>query len=86
MMYSRKSSARPLNQRGSPWKKLFQIFSQLAIETAEKNHVEEGYGLTWNLYGPSLAYQIAPSWGIQTPSQNPPCFKWFPQPFQELAG
>ena len=35
----RRSSARPLNQRRSPWQKRCQIFSQLALEAAEKNHV-----------------------------------------------
>ena len=40
----RRSSARPLNQRRSPWQKRYQIFSQLALEAAEKNHVEAGRG------------------------------------------
>ena len=40
----RRSGARPLNQQRPPWQKRFQIFSQLAPEAAEKNHVEAGWG------------------------------------------
>jgi hypothetical protein len=33
-----------VNQRGLPWKKICQVFSQLAFKTAEKNHVGIGGG------------------------------------------
>ena len=54
----RRSSARPLNQGRSPWQNRCQIFSQLALEAAEKNHVEaecigadsSAHGLLSNLY------------------------------------
>jgi hypothetical protein len=59
-----------LNQQRPPWQKRSQIFSQLALEAAEKNHVESDRSVM----------------GIQTSSQNPTLIQHgFSQPLQELV-
>jgi hypothetical protein len=70
----RRSSARPLNQKRPPWQKRCQIFSQLAPEAAEKNHVEAGWGFDLKFVWAFIGLSGRSVMGIQTSSQNPPCF------------
>ena len=74
----RRSNARPLNQQRPPWQKRCQIFSQLlALEAAEKNHVEAGRGFdlkfVWAFIG--LSYRSVMS--IKTSSQTLSASTWF---------
>jgi hypothetical protein len=66
-----------LNQQRPPWKKRYQIFSQLALEAAEKNHVESGWvfdlKFVWSFIGVSGRSVM----GIQTSSQTPSASAWF---------
>jgi hypothetical protein len=70
-----------LNQQKRPlWQKRCQILSQLALEAAEKNHVEAGWGFdlkfTWAFIGPSGRSVM----GMQTSSQKTKrnILKWVP--------
>ena len=66
----RRSSARPLNQQRPPWQKRCQIFSQLALEAAEKNHVEAGRGFDLKFVWAFIGLSYRSVMGIKTSSQT----------------
>jgi hypothetical protein len=55
-----------LNEQRAPWQKRCQIFSQLALEAAEKNHVESGWGFDLKFVWAFMGLSGRSVMGIQT--------------------